>query len=210
MAFCNSCGSTLDADAKFCSKCGAAQIGLASGASGVAPVSVAPTQGSSALRPLLIALAAALVLGAAIIAVVIAFGLHVARQTHVHNRNGGVRIESPFGTVESTSNPSDIARQLGIELYPDARLLKGNAANVNVAGMHTVAAEFETDDPAEKVADFYKEKLPNAQYSSAGDRYSIVSNEKDNLVTIQIEARDGKTAIKVASVTGKGVTGSND
>jgi len=47
-------------------------------------------------------------------------------------------------------------------------------------------------------------------FCNAGDRYSIVPNEKDNLITIKIEPRDGKTVIKVASVTGKGVTGSND
>jgi hypothetical protein len=76
--------------------------------------------------------------------------------------------------------------------------------------MHAVSAQFETEDPAEKVADFYKAKLPNAQHASAGDRYSIVSHEKDNIVTIKIEPSDGKTVIKVASVSGKGVTGSSN
>jgi len=231
MAFCNTCGTNIESGAKFCPKCGASQpgatpgiasasqapaassapAGTPQGASGIksAPGSfVTAPQGS--LKPLLIVVAAVVVVGAVAIAGLAVLGLHFARHTRIENRDGNVRIESPVGTVETTTDPSSIARDLGVDLYPGAHLLKGNAANVSIAGMHTVAAEFETDDPVEKVADFYKSKFPNANVTSSGqDHYSIVSTEKKNLVTINIEAQGGKTLIHVANVSGKGITGNS-
>jgi hypothetical protein len=231
MAFCNACGTNIEGGAKFCPKCGASQPGAATeiaGAShppaassappsiakGASPIKTAPgtfvNPPQSSLQPVLIVVAAVVVVGALTIAGLTWFGLHVARRTHVENRDGNVRVESPFGTVESTTDPSSISRDLGVDLYPNAHLLKGNAANVSIAGMHTVAAEFETDDPLEKVADFYRSKFPNANVTSSGkDQCSIVSTEKENLVTINIEAQGGKTLIHVANVSGKGVTGSS-
>ena len=153
---------------------------------------------------------AVVVVGALAIAGLTLLGLHFARRTHVENRDGNVRVETPVGTVENTTDPSNISRDLGVDLYPNAHLLKGNAANVSIAGMHTIAAEFETDDPVEKVADFYKSKFPNANVTSSQQgQFSIVSTENNNLVTINIEAQGGKTVIHVANVSGKGVTGAS-
>jgi hypothetical protein len=230
MAFCNTCGTNIESGAKFCPKCGASQPGAITAVAGAsqppavssAPAStpkdvsciktapgtfVNPPQGS--LKPILLVVGAVVVVGALAIAGLTVFGLHLARRTHVENRDGNVRVEIPGVSVESTTDPSNISRDLGVDLYPNAHLLKGNAANVSIAGMHTVAAEFESDDPVEKVADFYKAKLPNAQHASAGDRYSIISTEKNNIITIKIESSDGKTLIHVANVSGKGVTGAS-
>lgn len=211
MVFCNSCGTKLERDAVFCPKCGAGQTAVTTGIVGATPTPAASAERSIAHQRVLVAAAAALVVGVLTLVVLIAFALHVAHMTRVNKRDRNVRIESPFGRVESTNNPSDIAREVGIDLYPNARLLKSNAANVNVAGMHTVAAEFETDDPADKVADFYKGKLPNANLNvSEGDHYDIVSTGSNNLVTIKIEPHEGKTLIKVANVRGKDVGGSSN
>jgi hypothetical protein len=214
MAFCNSCGATLDAVAKICPKCGAAQPGppaaaVAPASPPSAPAAASPAQPTNVLKPVLIALGAVVVVGALAIAALVVFGLHVARHTRIENRNGNVQIESPFGSVESSTDPSTVSRQLGIEIYPGAQLLKGEAANVDVAGVHTVAAKFETSDSPDKVAEFYRSKFPNATYKANGDHYSIVSNQPQNVVTIKIEAADGKTLIKVATVSGANVTGSS-
>jgi len=211
MAFCNACGTNIESGAKFCAKCGASQPSATPGVASASPAPAAPpVQTSNTLKPLLIVAAAVVVVGAVAIAGLAVLGLHFARRTHVENRDGNVRVESPLGTVESTTDPSSISRDLGVDLYPGAHLLKGNAANVSIAGMHTVAAEFETDDSPDKVADFYKAKLPNAQHASAsGDSYSIVATEKDNIVTIKIEPSAGKTLIHVANVSGKGITGNS-
>lgn len=214
MAFCNACGTGLESGAKFCPKCGAAQPGATPQAASPPPstvVSPAPIQRSNTVKPVLVIVAAVIVAGVLATAGLTVFGLYVARRTHVENRDGNVRIEIPGVSVESRSDPSSIARDLGVDLYPNAHLLKGNAQNVSIAGVHTMAAQFETDDPPDKVADFYKAKLPNAQHASAGERYSIISTEKNDILTIKIEPSDGKTLIKVANVSGKSVTGnSND
>jgi len=211
MAFCNACGTNLEDGAKFCPKCVAAQAGATPGvASSSQPPAAPPVQSSNTLKPILIVLGVVVLVGVVAIAGLTLFGLHFARRTHVESRDGNVRVESPLGSIESTTDPSSISRDLGVDLYPNAHLVKGNAANVSVAGMHTVAAEFETDDPPEQVADFYKSKLPSANVTSSEQgRYSIVSTENKNPVTINIEAQDGKTLNHVANVSGKGVTGSS-
>lgn len=215
MAFCNSCGARLENDAQFCPKCGAAQAVGTAASSGTPPTQTTPPiQGrpapNTASRPLLITLGVGLaVLGLCIVAATI-FGLHIARHTHVQNRDGNVRVDTPFGTVETTTNPTDAARQLGVDLYPGAQVLKSNTANIGIAGVNAVAAELESDDPADKVADFYRTKFPDATVKVSGSRYEIVAKQKDNLVTIKIEPQDSKTHIEVASVTGKGVGNAND
>jgi zinc-ribbon domain len=213
MAFCNSCGSKLGADEKFCPQCGAAQLGDTSGGTVAAPARpypATPAQRNTAHKRVLIAAAAALALGVLTLTALIGFALHMAHRTHVDRRDGNVRIESPFGNVESTNDLSEISREIGIDVYPKARLLKGQAADVKIAGMHTVAAEFETDDPADKVADFYKSKLPNADLHVSGGDYSISSTDNHTLLTIKIEPRESKTLIKVATVHGKDIGGSSN
>lgn len=131
-------------------------------------------------------------------------GWRYAHSTHVQENNGNVKVETPFGTVESTTDPEAVVRNLGVDVYPGATARKSSAADANFGGIHSVAAEFETDDAPERVADFYKSKFPKANIvSSEGDHYSIVATDKKNVVTISIEAEDGKTRIHIANVSGK-------
>ncbi len=208
MAFCNSCGTNLQSGARFCPKCGASQP--VSGTTPVADAAAPPTppQGSNALKIILIVVAVIVVLGIVGMGTVAFIGWRIARHTRVHEQNGNVRVETPFGTVESTNNPDQAASNLGIEVYPGARVLKGNTAAMG--GTHTVTAEFESDDPPDKVAAFYKSKLPTANINvSDQDHYTIVSTDNKNLITINIEPQDGKTHIHVTSLSGK-VPGSSD
>ena len=77
-----------------------------------------------------------------------------------------------------------------------------------MGSMHTVAADFETDDPPERVADFYKKKLPHANIAVSDEKqYTIISNDKKNMFTINIEPQEGKTLIHIANVSGKAVAG---
>jgi flagellar basal body-associated protein FliL len=166
------------------------------------------TQGSSALKIILIVVAVIFVLGVLGIGTLVFVVRRVAQHSHVQNKDGNVRVETPFGTVQSTNNPDEAARKLGVDPYPGARVLKGNTAAIG--GMHTVEAEFESDDSAEKVMAFYSAKFPNARVSTKDqDHYAIVSNDNHNLVTIKIEPEDGKTLIKIANVTTKNTTGGN-
>ena len=203
MAFCNACGATVEPGAKFCPKCGAAVPTAA-----VASTAPSTPAQSNALKVILIVVA--VVAGLCILGVGTAtfIGWRIARHTRVEQDGGKVRVETPFGTVESTDNSDDAARNLGIDVYPGARARKGSAASVTMGSMHTVAADFETDDPPERVADFYKQRLPHANIAVSDEKqYTIISNDKNNMFTINIEPQEGKTLIHIANVSGKAVAG---
>lgn len=210
MAFCNACGATLDGGAKFCTKCGATQpLGRASAAVSPSSAPAATTlatapKSNNALKVILIVVAVIVGLGILGVAAVSFIGYRIATHTRVRNQDGNVRVETPFGTVQSSTDPDEAARNLGIELYPGATVVKGTSSNMNMGSMHTAAAEFESSDPANSVAEFYKSKVPGANVvSSNADHYSIISTDKKNMLTISIEPRDGKTRIHIARVTGK-------
>jgi hypothetical protein len=214
MAFCNSCGATLDGGARFCTKCGATQPGFAAPAAatpvftpaGSAPAT--PQKSGGALKIILIVLGIVVVLGIFGIAAVSFIGYRIARHSRVHNENGNVRVETPFGSVNTSTDPDDAARNLGIDLYPGAEVIKGTTSNMTMGAMHTATADFETSDPVSTVGDFYKSKLPNASVvSTTGDHYTIISTDKKNMLSINIEPKDGKTRIHIARVSGKGVAG---
>ena len=208
MAFCNSCGATLEPGAKFCPKCGTTVPMAAAVPTTVPPAPASPSQGSGALKVILIVVAVIFVLGILGIGTLVFVVRRVAQNSHVQNKDGNVRVVTPFGTVQSTNNPDEASRNLGIDLYPGARVLKGNSATIG--GMHTVEAEFESDDPAEKVMAFYSSKLPTANVTTKDqNHYAIVSTDNNNLINIKIEPVNGKTRIKIANVTGKNVTGGN-
>jgi flagellar basal body-associated protein FliL len=211
MAFCNSCGATLDSGAKFCNKCGTTQPGVAA----VTPVFTAPAdspavaaKNSGALKIILIVVAVVVGLGILGIAAVSFVGYRIASHSRVHNDNGNVRVETPFGTVNTTTNPDEAARNLGIDVYPGAEVVKGTTSDMTMGNMHTATADFESSDPASAVAEFYKSKVPNANVvSSSGDHYAIISTDKKNMLSINIEPKNGRTRIHIAKVSGKIVSG---
>jgi hypothetical protein len=203
MAFCNACGATVEPGAKFCPKCGAAVPTAA-----VASTAPATPAQSNALKVILIVVAIVVALCILGVGTATFIGWRIARHTRVEQDGGKVRVETPFGTVESTDNSDEAARNLGIDVYPGARPRKGSAASVTMGSMHTVAADFETDDPPERVADFYKKRLPHANIAVSDEKqYTIISHDKKNMFTINIEPQEGKTLIHIANVSGNAVAG---
>ena len=204
MAFCNSCGATLDGGAKFCNKCGTTQPTAAP--SSTTPVALAPTapKSNSALKIILIVVAVIVGLGILGVGAASFIAYRIATHTRVHNGTAMCAWRRLSGTVHTSTDPDEAARNLGIDLYPGAEVVKGTSSNMNLGNMHTASAEFESSDPVSSVAEFYKSKLPDANVvSSAGDHYSIISTDKKNMLTINIEPRDGKTRIQIARVSGK-------
>lgn len=159
-------------------------------------------QSSSTVKTVLIVVGALFALFLVGICATAIIGWRIAKRTHVTEKDGNVRVETPFATVESNDNEEDAARNLGIEIYPGAKALKGNASVATMGGIHTASALFETSDSPDKVAEFYKSQLPNANVvSSQGDHYAIVATDKKNMITVNIEPQDGKTRIHIANVT---------
>jgi signal peptidase I len=209
MAFCNSCGSSVEAGARFCPKCGAPAASPAP--SSAVPLPPAPpAKSSSALKIILIVVAVVVVVG------IIAMGSfafmvhHIVSRSHVETlQDGSVKVDSPFGTVESTQDPNQAARNVGVDVYPGATLRKNGSASVAFGSIHSATAEFESDDPVASVAAFYGSKYPAANVTSSGERTTILAGDKGNMTTIVIEPQGGKTRIHVAKITGKAMNSSN-
>lgn len=205
MAFCNSCGATLDSGASFCTKCGRKVTGQVSATSSTLPATAVPGTPAtgSGLKTFLIVVGVVVALGILGTVAATLVGLHIAKRTHVSQKGDHVRVETPFGTVTSTQDPEEAARNLGIDIYPGARALKTDAASVVVGGMKTVSAEFQTDDSPDKVFDFYKKKFPDANVTQSDQQhYTIVSTKHGSIVTINIEAAGSETHFHIANVVG--------
>lgn len=217
MAFCNSCGTALSAGTRFCNKCGAAVIASApaSAVRSATPAASAPpppsataqvpsTQGSNALKIILIVVGVFVLIGTLAVASVGFFAWRVARHTHVRQDGNNVKVETPFGTVESTKDPEEAARNLGVDIYPGAQVLKHGTASASFGGVHTVSVSLESDDSVDKVTNFYKSKFPKAMVTASDSSQStIVSNDRKNLITINIKADGDRTRILITNLTGK-------
>jgi len=205
MAFCNSCGAPLTAGTSFCNKCGAAIAAGPTAPSMTAPPPAPPaTGGSSALRIVLIVIAVFVGLGILGVATVAVIGIHIARSSHVTQEGDHVKAETPFGSFESSADPEQTAKDLGIDVYPGAQVLKNGSASVSFGSMHTVAANFESSDPADKVCAFYKSKFPNATVSTSDQNHcTIVSSDQKNMITINVQASGDTTKFQITSVSKK-------
>ena len=217
MAFCNSCGATLNPGTRFCNKCGAAVTAstpapvtapAASSAPGVPPAAVAPvpppTGGSSALKIILIVVAVIVGFGILGIATVGIIGYHIAKQAHITQNGDHVKVETPFGEVETSKDPDQAAKELGVDLYPGAQVQRNGASSVSMGNIHTATALFETSDPTDKVCSFYKSRFPGAMVSSSDqNRCTIVSNNQKNMITINVTPGGDNTRLQITNVSKK-------
>ncbi len=193
MAFCTFCGAQVDDTAPVCPRCDKPLAG--------APA--APRADGGALRALLIVLA--VVIGVVIVSIAISgyVGLRVVRHAKVMTTPSGVKITSPQANVETTRDVAQFAQQSGVEIYPGATMAK-EAANIQTPNEITIAANLESADPPDKVADFYKSKYPEAITHDEGGEHSIVSSGPHGTVTVHISpSAQGKTRIEIARVSRK-------
>src|SRR5882672_3085708 len=223
MAFCNSCGASIAPGTRFCNKCGAAIL-ASSPAPAVTPPVVAgssppvtqapatPAQPSSggALKAILIVVGVIVLVGVLGLSSLAFFAWRVARHTRVRQNGEDVRVETPFGTMQSTSDPQAAARNLGVDLYPGAQALKEGATSTTFGNVHTASLNFETSDSADKVCGFYKPRFPNAMVmTSEADECTIVSNGQKNMITITVKGENDKTRIVITNVSKSGSASSS-
>jgi len=199
MAFCNSCGATLAFGTKFCSKCGAAVTG--SPAPATPPPPPASKGGSSALKIVLIIVAVFIGLGIILVGGFSYFVYHVAKSTHVRQQGDNVKVETPFGTVETSQDPDKASKDLGVDIYPGAEVQKNGASDATIGKIHTVAAIFTSSDSLDKVCSFYKTRFPSAMVSTSDqNRCNIVSTDKKSTVTINLQATGDGTRIQITNI----------
>jgi|SRR5208282_2413128 len=205
MAFCNSCGVSLDPGIKFCNKCGAAVSAPAGGAV-ASPVASAPVPaqggGSGVLKVILIVVGVFVILGVLAVSTVGFIAWRVARSTHVKQEGDHVKIDSPFGSVETSKNPEDIARDLGVDVYPGAQPMKNGSATASFAGIKTASAVFKSSDSVDQVSAFYKAKFPNAMVTTSdSNRCKIIAQDQKNMTTIDIQGDGSETKIQITHVS---------
>ncbi len=210
MAFCNSCGAALAPGTKFCNKCGAAvAAGPATPGAMLSPLPPAPPASSggdsSTLKIILIIIAVVVGIGILAIASIGFIGYRFARNAHVTQEGDHVKVETPFGSVETSKDPAQLAKDLGIDVYPGAQPQKNGSASVSFGNMHTVTASFESNDSVDQICSFYKSRFPNASVSSSDQNHcTIVSNDrKGNMVTINVQRSGDISKFAIASVTKK-------
>lgn len=203
MAFCTSCGAQLDTSSQFCVKCGARQ---AAGVGAAAPRTAAPSQGANtAAKIVLIIVAGIVVLGVVGTIASLLIVRKVVRDTKVAvSDKGEERVVTPFGTVETTKDPAKIAEKLDVEIYPGAKAVEGGS-DVRAMGMHTVTGIFETSDPVDKVAAFYRERYPKGIYTASGGEHNLAVPDKGSMISIHMQDEGGRTRITIANVAGKGM-----
>jgi hypothetical protein len=176
---------------------GAAKAASAAPPSG--PGAPPAKKGTSAVKIILMVLAVFCVLGLTVVGVIGYLGYRVAQQVKVEQEGGQARVETPFGTVETNRDPKEIAKDLGVEIYPGATAAPEGNSSMNFRGMKVTTAVFETTDDSKKVYEFYKEEFPKATMaSSEGNTHTIMAGDNDNFLTIVIEEQGGKTRITIA------------
>jgi hypothetical protein len=221
MAFCNSCGANIDPGTRFCNKCGAAILTStlppasppAVGSTPPSPptqVSTPPAGSGGAFKAILIVLGVIVLVGILGLASLAIFVRHIAHRSHVRQQGDNVKVETPFGTIETTKDPQDAARNLGVDPYPGAQVMKEGSVSMTFGNVHTAALNFETSDSVDKVCSFYQPKFPNATVvTSQANQCTIVSNDQKNMITINAKPENGKTKIMITNVSKSGTTNSS-
>ena len=199
MPFCTSCRAAMEATAQVCPSCGKAVSGATAPPPATATPAPAPAKGGGALKVILLVLGGLALLFVVVIAIVVGGAYYVAKQSHVEQGPEGAKVETPFGTVEATKDDAEkIAAKMGIEVYPGARALPG-AASVTMGSMHSATAMYESDDSAEKVAEFYRKQFPHATVTTTRGE-----DEKESPYTVMAFGDSGKWTTITIEPSGEG------
>ena len=67
-----------------------------------------------------------------------------------------------FRQCRDLQDPERAAKDLGVDVYPGARGSEKRRSSATFGSIHTVTANFESNDSVDKVCAFYKSKFPNA------------------------------------------------
>ena len=129
-------------------------------------------------------------------------------------KNAKVDIQTPLANLKVDTNEKSADN--GIPVYPGARprpQTDGDThrANVNIAGfgfgLKVIAAEYLTDDPPDKVRDFYQDKM-----KKFGD-VVVCKGHNDNGSNYKVHGKDGDAKVSCSGNSGDGwevKVGTND
>lgn len=132
------------------------------------PGAPVPPQRDSGLPGIVFVLLGVLVVSVAIIFAGIYVGArYFARHVNVQVREGGqgksVEIRTPGGELKIHEGEEATAQRIGLPIYPGAApQKKGASVSIDVGsegGTSVLVQKYETPDPLDRVADFYRKEL---------------------------------------------------
>ncbi|MBI2682199.1 MAG: zinc-ribbon domain-containing protein [Acidobacteriales bacterium] len=201
MSFCTSCGAQADPSAAFCPKCGA----------GLAPVPPPiPAPGSTVQRPssglkiLLMVLGGIFLLVVLIIGGAVFFVKKTIDRSSMETSDDGkqVKVETPFGSIETTKDTEKILEKMGVEAYPGAEPAEHGASSMTMNNVEVMNAMFDTEDTADQVLAFYRGKFPSAEVFDTPENKTLMEGDKSkSSLLIAIHEADGRTRITITKTT---------
>ena len=208
-SFCSKCGAELSANAQACTACGTPVVAYVPVAvPAQPPAAPANSGGGSALKIILIILAVVVGLGILGMGAVGYFAWRVAHAVHLSTTGSGsdVTINTPGGTLSTSSGEKFTASDLGTDLYPGAITGKGSMRMTLPTGS-MVTGVFETTDSKDQVLAFYKGKFGSeASLFDSGDGTVLTLNKGDKesvvlTITKGTGDEEGKTQITIVHTT---------
>lgn len=162
----------------------------------------------SSLIPMLLAVMA--IAGVLVFSGIYIFAKYLSEKVTVDIRGSGggksVSVDTPVGSLKVQGEASEA--ELGLPFYPGSRRRKDLAATMSLdlpatGAFQVAAAEFETDDPWDKVAAWYRERLgAEAREKKIADelRFLMQSESGRRRVVILKKLPNG-TRISMAHIT---------
>ncbi len=158
-------------------------------------------------------LVAFLILAALAVVGVFMAGMYFAENIHVEKTRGAhgetVKVDTPIGSMRVQSHQKLDPKLIGVPVYPGAIREDehggGASFEFDFDSTHkefaVMAAEYSTNDPIDKVKEFYHRELPHWIISKSRHGHIQMEYTEDGYKRIvAIHEQDGRTRIGLASV----------
>jgi hypothetical protein len=122
----------------------------------------------------------------------------VRHTTIVTSSPTSARVEAPFGVVTSNNNPAQLAKTLGIDVFPKAVGVKSTQAELATETMASMI--FRTPAPPRYVMHFYHVRFPDAALKLNRGGGTLVQFSGRDTITIKAIPVKGVTQIEINDI----------
>jgi hypothetical protein len=165
------------------------------------PPSAPSNSGNTVLKIVLIVIGIFVFLGVLITGIITLGVYKVSKAVH-QNKDGGVSLSTPNGTITTGKSVIISDADLGTVPYPGATVGDGSM-NMKTPNGSMVTSVYTSSDSQDKIVAFYKEKFgdqASVVQTSNGTMLSSGENDKDK-VMVTITTQDGVSKIVIIHIT---------